>query len=917
MAVIQKSNCEISSTGSSKIRQRSKQRRHKERCDQEAIQSVEPQLQEEFNCLRQLNGEEKEREQDTVVLHCQEKAPFTSYATQSISETETTDCYHRISDRQKELPLLNPNLKLAALFKKSQKLMEQGDSQANYQPPSLAGELTKTLPTITTTDTEATTPINNEIRTVEIKSALSTPHATKKSTPAPPLPVPSYPERSLPPLHAALYQCVSLPEIYAQLAAAKLHPAALAHRDEEFGNTPLHVACLAPQFVTFGMSQQEQQQHPYCSADSLRLVIPLIHHLCPKNMQRTNHAGELPLHLIVASALCVLSSSSSSSSKTSINDDYRDDETTSCCSKTIHVSNDSTGNVRNPWLDICTEVILEYPQGLWVRNENGDRPLDLVLPAAKECPELVALIQQETALVEDHMIRSLGDDRPPRLSSIPNQCCSGASCLATMNKFQNVSQTIQMTTLDSDTAGVLFNDGEDTFEDEEAVGTPGYVSPNDAIKKIPLCSETNSVNYGRGEGLSRFVFFQRLKCPWATGFVIQKASVVAASLLMLAGLILFTQPATHRNIRVAFIGNSITFVNDLPRFMEAISNGHISQDSCLHGATRLRTLLNTGNGMYNKWQTDNSFIKNITEEDDLYAYVAQRDDDGNDGFVVGDPHPIYDFGACSVPELLLGHDKTMQMYNANGKYRDDGKNACIQDPIYYAYREERYLELLEEQKGSQLYLWDYVVMNDQTNVPAIAEERERSEQVLKYVYAPYLQQIKAKPILLMTHAYSYNASVSFDSDYDDIWQDVPTFTSALYYGYQRYSKILTQELPWSQAPKIAPAGLAFLTIWEENHSMWKKLFFVDGFHPTPHGTFLIGCVLYATVYQRMPANIPTQVEDLFSRARRMHIGLSDDDDDEYTMPTPTLDEAIYLASIAERVTLRNYLPKTLDTSFRQ
>ena len=115
------------------------------------------------------------------------------------------------------------------------------------------------------------------------------------------------------------------------------------------------------------------------------------------------------------------------------------------------------------------------------------------------------------------------------------------------------------------------------------------------------------------------------------------------------------QSATHQHIRVAFIGNSITFVNDLPRFMEALSNNHISQNSCLHGATRLRTILNTGNGMYNKWRTGPAVIQEINADDDLINYIADEDDDyyswenweGSDDDNIGNPetqHIIYDFG---------------------------------------------------------------------------------------------------------------------------------------------------------------------------------------------------------------------------------------------------------------------------------
>jgi hypothetical protein len=62
------------------------------------------------------------------------------------------------------------------------------------------------------------------------------------------------------------------------------------------------------------------------------------------------------------------------------------------------------------------------------------------------------------------------------------------------------------------------------------------------------------------------------------------AIVVAASIVLF-----WTSTTTTVNndsiISVAFVGNSFTFVNDLPRIIEAFNeDGKIRQDSMLHGA---------------------------------------------------------------------------------------------------------------------------------------------------------------------------------------------------------------------------------------------------------------------------------------------------------------------------------------------
>lgn len=42
---------------------------------------------------------------------------------------------------------------------------------------------------------------------------------------------------------------------------------------------------------------------------------------------------------------------------------------------------------------------------------------------------------------------------------------------------------------------------------------------------------------------------------------------------------------------VAFIGNSIMFVNDLPRFMVSLSEYRLEQNSCLHGSLSFKSIL--------------------------------------------------------------------------------------------------------------------------------------------------------------------------------------------------------------------------------------------------------------------------------------------------------------------------------------
>ena len=277
------------------------------------------------------------------------------------------------------------------------------------------------------------------------------------------------------------------------------------------------------------------------------------------------------------------------------------------------------------------------------------------------------------------------------------------------------------------------------------------------------------------------------------------AAVLAFSFLAATGVLLSfrCKSWTPRNVNVAFVGNSFQYVNDLPRFLEALSGGKIQQDSCLHGALNLETISLKGNGMYKTWKTESAFIEE---------------------------YGVYDYGACTVVQLMLGSDSNLTLGNQNGYYKVDGRNPCFRNEDYYSYR----------QSNSSRRKWDFLVLNDQSARPAFPVKRKISAKALQNRYLPLLLETGATPILMMTYGY-WRDDVNMSS-----LVDVPTFTKRLYKGYQLYWIVLKESLPPSQTPRIAPVGLVFLVLWEENRSMWSRLFFVDKYHPSPLGTYLIG-----------------------------------------------------------------------------
>jgi hypothetical protein len=308
---------------------------------------------------------------------------------------------------------------------------------------------------------------------------------------------------------------------------------------------------------------------------------------------------------------------------------------------------------------------------------------------------------------------------------------------------------------------------------------------------------------------------------------------------------------------------------------------------------------------------------------------------------------IHDFGACTVPQLLLGYDAALESrvaeifaatndgttddandgssssaaaavgdddhtgtavatdddmfgmyYSDEMRYVDtddfalyyDGSNPCLRNPHYYKYLQSYVYS------HDQHHDWDYIILNDNTRSPARRQTRENSLAVLVESYLPWFIETRATPIFLCTYAYW--------SPYRDMGglDDVPTFTALTIAGYQAYVDALVDLLPAAQKPRLAPVGLAFLMVYDENRSLWQKLFHVDQVHCGPIGTYLQGLVVHHTIFGRLPHPRTISDTDLWLRIRRFQPYEHDRN------PFPTQEEAAYLYQIALRVCVYQQLP---------
>jgi hypothetical protein len=157
-------------------------------------------------------------------------------------------------------------------------------------------------------------------------------------------------------------------------------------------------------------------------------------------------------------------------------------------------------------------------------------------------------------------------------------------------------------------------------------------------------------------------------------------------------------------------------------------------------------------------------------------------------------------------------------------------------------------------------MWDFIIVNDHSQWPAREATRQESLQVLQEHYIPLLKekQPQATVVLIQTKAYRVpNIKGSKDlGDFDE-------YTEKLTQGIKLYKEKLDEHLGHNKA-LIAPVGLAFSELHKTNQELWKKLYFLDNFHPSPYGSLLQAFVVFWTITGEAP---PTYNMDWWNEAK--------------------------------------------------
>ena len=196
-----------------------------------------------------------------------------------------------------------------------------------------------------------------------------------------------------------------------------------------------------------------------------------------------------------------------------------------------------------------------------------------------------------------------------------------------------------------------------------------------------------------------------------------------------------------------------------------------------------------------------------------------------------------------------------------------------------------------------------VILQDHTQGPARQASRAQGLQVLEDRYSKMMnnaaKQKPSKVILLQTAAYRTDG-IHQSHDLGSFEE----FTQQLTKGYQLYQEVLQKKMHVEDCVVvIAPVGQAYAYLRSTNPELWKRLYAMDDFHPSPLGTYLQACVLYIVITRLKPPDYNSHWWST-QRYRQPNQG----------PPHPTPDEAQLLAQAAIQVCQEEYLNHRDETS---
>jgi hypothetical protein len=134
--------------------------------------------------------------------------------------------------------------------------------------------------------------------------------------------------------------------------------------------------------------------------------------------------------------------------------------------------------------------------------------------------------------------------------------------------------------------------------------------------------------------------------------------------------------------------------------------------------------------------------------------------------------------------------------------------------------------------------WDYVVLQEQSQIPASQPSREYSMYPAVRALSGEIRRASAQPLLFVTWGHENGWPEEGISTYEEMQRKLDA-------GYRG----IAQELNIA----IVPAGDAWKAEMELPGApvLWQD----DGSHPNENGTYLAACVFYATIFQQSPQGL--------------------------------------------------------------
>ena len=349
----------------------------------------------------------------------------------------------------------------------------------------------------------------------------------------------------------------------------------------------------------------------------------------------------------------------------------------------------------------------------------------------------------------------------------------------------------------------------------------------------------------------------------------------------------------HAIPTVAFCGNSMTYYNDLPKLVELML-----QSLQTTRTTTVRTTATTTNK-----QTIQQAVAQQSIQDTCLLGGSNFASLWTEGCHYSTEIPK--FGDQGTVQSLLNSPRSF--HDCNDDFDDD------YDDDYDDYDEEQLYWDDEE----QLY-WDAVVLQDGVVYASNDLLRNTSIQALREWYLPeiikasssqyrypnstttYVSSSKPTKVLLLqtfpAKTVQIRQALLREADFD-------AFSDTIVEAYEDYANLIRTEFP-AVPHTIVPMAIAVKSLYHDpNSDLYNSLHHVDGFHPSPHATYLASCLVVAVLTGLSPPKYDPRLAQQWQQQARFWATTEDENGREQMAPLPDSKDAEELRQLACRVVL--------------